>query len=225
MPLPPGLLLSREPSLHVTEESALEPPVLTASVIRRLFDAVSSHLRDARSFNHRLTIAGGAALALRWGQSDRMTSDIDVLEHRFRYHAQPPGTRSTGTVDFISMRFPAQLERAAALVADAAQIPSNWLNGAVAIFAPAGDLQLEVLYRSDCLTVESPGPRILLAMKLHAGRDRDIRDAALLIHETGVTQPQRLLDLVEEAYGPDVVTADTVGFVDTVLKFDLETDP
>ena len=199
----------------MTEETGPERPVLTAPVIRRLFDEMSSHLRAAESFNHRLTIAGGASLALRW--DDRFTHDVDVLEHRLRYEAQPPEARSTGAVDFISMKFPAELERAARLVAESAHLPRNWLNGAVAIFAPAGDLQLENLYRSDCLTVDSPGPSILLAMKLHAGRDHDIQDAARLIRETGIAQPRRLLGLVKEAYGPDAITPDTVGFVHTVL--------
>lgn len=207
----------------MTEETGLERPVLTAPVIRRLFDEVSSHLRAAESFNHRLTIAGGASLALRW--DDRFTYDVDVLEHRLRYEAQPAGARSTGAVDFISMRFPAELERAARLVAEAAQLPRNWLNGAVAIFAPAGDLHLEDLYRSDCLTVDSPGPSILLAMKLHAGRDHDIQDAARLIRETGITQPRRLFSLVKEAYGSDAITPDTVGFVQTLLDLVRETEP
>lgn len=191
-------------------------------MIRRLFDEISSHLRVAESFNHRLTIAGGAALALRW--DDRSTHDVDVLEHRFRYGATPEA-RSTEAVDFISMKFPAELERAAGLVAEAAQLPRNWLNGAVAVFAPAGDLHLEDLYRSDCLTVDSPSLNVLLAMKLHAGRDRDIQDAVRLIRETGIAQPRRLLDLVEEIYGVDAVTSDTAGFVYTVLDLGREMDP
>ena len=177
---------------------------------------VSSHLRDAKSFNHHLTIAGGAALALRW--EDRFTHDVDVLEHRFRYRPQTLGTRSTGKVDFISMKLPAELERAASLVTETERLPHNWLNGAVAVFSPAGDLQLEVLYRNDWLTVESPGPSILLAMKLHAGRDRDLHDAARLIHETRIAQPRRLLGLVAEVYSEEVVTNDTARFIDAALS-------
>lgn len=123
------------------------------------------------------------------------------------------------------MRFPAELERAADLVAEAAQLPRNWLNGAVAVFAPAGDLHLEDLYRSDCLTVDSPSLNVLLAMKLHAGRDRDIQDVVRLIRETGIVQPRRLLDLVEEIYGADAVTSATAGFVYTVLNLGVHGRP
>lgn len=204
------------------QEKESAPLILTAPVIRRLFDMVSSHLRDAKSFNHHLTIAGGAALALRW--DDRFTHDVDVLEHRFRYQSQTLGTRSTGEVDFVSMKLPAEMERAASLVSEAERLPRNWLNGAVAVFAPAGDLQLEVLYRNDWLTVESPGPRILLAMKLHAGRDRDLHDASRLIREARITQPRRLLGLVAKVYGEEAVTADTARFVGAALSLGRRVD-
>ena len=132
-------------------------PQLGAADIRRLFDRLSSHLRDAASTGHHLMIAGGAALALMW--EDRTTRDIDVLEHRFRAPPGPDSERRTAAVDYISMRFPAELVRAARLVAEAEGLPRNWLNGAVAIFTPDGDLHPQVLHQSDCITVEAPAPR------------------------------------------------------------------
>ena len=51
-------------------------PQLGAADIRRLFDALSSHLRDAGSAGHHLMIAGGAALALMW--EDRTTHEADA---------------------------------------------------------------------------------------------------------------------------------------------------
>ena len=186
-------------------------PQLGAADIRRLFGRLSSHLRDAGSTGHRLTIAGGAALALMW--DDRTSRDVDVLEHRLR---APPGgaedERRTTAVDFISMRFPAELARAARLVAEAEMLPRNWLNGAVAIFTPDGDLELQVLHSSDCLTVEAPAPAVLLAMKLHAARPQDLRDAARLVSDTGIADPDRLLALVADAYGADAATAETADF-------------
>ena len=120
----------------------LPDPQLDAGDIRRLLDAVASHLRAVGSTGHHLMIAGGAALALMW--EDRTTHDVDVLEHRFR--APPDTERRTAAVDFISMRFPAELARAARLVAQAEGLPRNWLNGAAAVFTPAGDLQPQVLH-------------------------------------------------------------------------------
>ena len=160
--------------------TGLGPPIppdrqLGAADIRRLFDRLSSHLRAAGSTGHHLMIAGGAALALMW--EDRTTHDVDVLEHRFPTPHASDSERRTTAVDFISMRFPAELVRAARLVADAEGLPRNWLNGAVAIFTPAGDLEPQVLHQDDCLTVEAPSPAVLLAMKLHAARPLDA-DAA-----------------------------------------------
>ncbi len=119
------------------------PPIphdrqLDAADIRYLFDRLSSHLREAGSTGHHLMIAGGAALALMW--EDRTTHDVDVLEHRFSAPQHQGAQRRTAAVDFISMRFPAELATAARLVAEAEGLPRNWLNGAVAIFTPGCDL-------------------------------------------------------------------------------------
>ena len=38
-------------------------------------------------------------------------------------------------------------------------------------------------------------------MKLAAGRDRDLPDAAMLIGEIGFTDVEEVLDLIEEAWG------------------------
>ena len=197
-------------------------PLLGAADIRRLFDRLSSHLSDAGSTGHHLMIAGGAALALMW--EDRLTHDIDVLEHRFRAPPDTDAERLTTAVDFISMRFPAELARAARLVADAEGLPRNWLNGAVAIFTPAGDLHPQVLHQSDCLTVEAPCPAALLAMKLHAARPLDLQDAARLARHTAITDPDHLLGLVADAYGADAATAETADFAHRALAITLDQD-
>lgn len=191
-------------------------PQLGAGDIRRLFDQLSSHLRDAGSTGHHLMIAGGAALALMW--DDRTTHDVDVLEHRFRAPPQPDSERRTTAVDFISMRFPAELARAARLVADVEGLRPNWLNGAAAIFTPAGELHPQVLHQTDCLTVEAPSPTVLLAMKLHAARALDLQDAARLARDTNITDPDHLLALVANAYGTDAVTAATDDFAHRALS-------
>ena len=200
----------------------LGPPILPdrqlgAGDIRRLFDQLSSHLRDAGSTGHHLMIAGGAALALMW--EDRTTHDIDVLEHRFRAPPEEADSeRRTTAVDFISMRFPAELGRAARLVAVAEGLRRNWLNSAVAIFTPAGEFQPQVLHQTDCLTVEAPSPTVLLAMKLHAARALDLQDAARLARDTQITDPDHLLALVADAYGADAVTAETEDFAHRALS-------
>lgn len=189
-------------------------PQLGGADIRRLFDQLSSHLRDAGSGGHYLMIAGGAALALMW--EDRTTHDIDVLEHRLR--APPDPERRTTAVDFISMRLSAEVARAARRVADAEGLPRNWLNGAVAIFTPDCELHPQVLHQTDYLTVEAPSPAVLLAMKLYAARDWDLQDAARLARDTQITDPDQLLALVADAYGADAATAETADFAHRALS-------
>jgi len=186
-----------------------------AVVVRRLLDGLSSHLRSAGSHNHNLMIVGGAALALLW--DDRLTRDVDVLEHRFRWRHDSPAGRHTGAVDFISMRIPEEIVSASRLVAETENLPWNWLNGAAAIFTPECDLEPQVLYRSDCLVVSAPSRRVLLAMKLHAGREVDLEDAARLATETATTDAAQLQALLEHAYGSEAVTADTASFAERAL--------
>ena len=195
-------------------------PLLGAADIRRLFDELSSHLNDAGSTGHHLMIAGGAALALMW--EDRLTHDIDVPEHRFRAPTDTDAERLTTAVDFISLRFPAELARAARMVADAEGLPRNWLNGAVAIFTPAGDFHPQILHQSDCLTVEAPSPTVLLAMKLHAARPLDLQDAARLTRDIAITDPDQLLALVADAYGADAAAAETADFAHRALALALD---
>ena len=204
--------------------TGLGPPVppdpqLGAADIRRLFDRLSSHLGGAGSAGHHLMIAGGAALALMW--EDRTTHDVDVLEHRFRAAPHAGAERRTRAVDFISMRFPAELARAARLVADAEGLPRNWLNGAVAIFTPAGDLRPQVLHQSGRLTIEAPAPAVLLAMKVYAARPLDLHDAARLARDTGATDPGQLLALVTGAYGADAADAATADFAEQAVSLAL----
>ncbi|MDE0495530.1 MAG: hypothetical protein OXH54_16425 [Acidimicrobiaceae bacterium] len=204
--------------------TAAEPPIpqdrqLDATDIRYLFDSLSSHLHQAGSAGHHLMIAGGAALALMW--ADRTTHDVDVLEHRFRAPHHQHAQRRTAAVDFISMRFPAELVTAARRVADAEGLPRNWLNGAVAIFTPGCDLHPQVLHQSASLTVEAPSARVLLAMKLHAAREQDLQDAARLARDTAITDPEQLLDLVAHAYGTDAATSHTALFADRAVALAL----
>ena len=204
------------------------PPIppdrqLDAAEIRCLLDRLSSHLREAGSAGHHLMIVGGAALALMW--EDRTTHDVGVLTDRSRAPRGPGAAgRRTPSVDLISMRFTPEMARAARLVAEAEGLPRNWLNGAVAVFTPAGDLQPQVLHQSDCLTVEAPSPTVLLAMKLHAARGQDLEDAARLAREAGISDPDEMLALVADAYGADAATADTGDFAERALSLALPQD-
>ena len=185
----------------------MEPPahprrgrLLTAHDIRRLLGELNARLLDVDSRHHRILVVGGAALALMW--EHRGPRDIGVLERRLR--ALPE--RRTCAVDLISMRFPPEMVRAIRLVAEAEDLPDNWLSSSAAIFAPDGDLRPQLLYRGDCLTVQAPCAELLLAMKLHAARRHDLDDAIRLAHDAAITQPAELVALVASAYGADAAS-------------------
>lgn len=208
------------------EPDPLLPPdrQLDAAEIRRLLNCLSSHLQEAGSARNHLMIVGGAALALMW--EDRTTHDAGVVFPDRAGAPQDPAAvgRRTPSVDFISMRFTHELVRAARLVAEAEGLPRDWLNGAMAILAPAGDLQPQVLHRSDCLTVEAPSAAVLLAMKLHAARGKDLEDAARLARGAGISDPDEMLALVADAYGADAATAETSDFAERALALALAQD-
>ena len=162
-------------------------------------------------------IAGGAALVLMW--QDRTTHDIDVLEHRIRTPPSEADTeRRTTAVDFISMRIPAELAHAARLVAESEGLRRNWLNGAAAIFTPAGELDPQVLHQTEDLTVAAPSPGVLLAMKLYAARDWDLQDAVRLARDTQVTDLDQMLAMVVDAYGAAAATAEIDDFAHRALS-------
>lgn len=55
-------------------------------------------------------------------------------------------------------------------------------------------------------------------MKLHAARALDLQDAARLARDTNITDPDRLLALVADAYGAGAVTAETDDFAHRALS-------
>lgn len=199
-------------------------PILDGPKIRALLTELSTHLGAAGSFNNNLTIVGGAALALRNPYQPRATYDVDVIEHRFWYPHNPQA-RTTGAVDFISTAIPPKMRQAAAEIAHAHRLPTNWLNGAAAIFTPAGELHPEMVFDSDTLTVRTPSAEVLLTMKLHAARINDLDDAVALIDETAITDPKRLLASVTEAYGKQEITHRTLMFIERALTVHHQRNP
>ncbi len=109
--------------------------------------------------------------------------------------------RRTNDVDVISEPFPPELRRATEAVARSRGLAEGWMNDAAKISVPRLAPRLETIYRGRRLEILSPGPHFLLAMKLAAGRDRDLPDAAMLIDEIGFADAEEVLDLIEEAWG------------------------
>ncbi|MDE0604812.1 MAG: DUF6036 family nucleotidyltransferase [bacterium] len=146
-----------------------------AERLKALFDEVDAELGDGEPI--RVVACGGAVMIFKY--NIRRTNDVDV----------------------ISEPFPLELHQATEAVAQRRGLAERWMNEAAKISVPRIAPRLETVYQGRRLEVLSPGPHFLLAMKLAAGRDRDLPDAAMLMDEIGFANAEEVLDLIEEAWG------------------------
>ena len=154
----------------------------------RLFAEVDEELQALHAPPVRLAIAGGASMVLRRGS--RVTGDVDVV--------------SEGMNDLV--------RRAAVTVAERHGLAQDWINDGVKGLGVALPLDPQPVFSGACLTVESVGPRYLLAMKLTAARPEDLADCAHLIAELGIRSHDELLDLIEQALRPPRAPTAKMGY-------------
>lgn len=149
---------------------------LSAPLIRELLETLGQRL-EAKGVEATIYVVGGSAVALEY-DARRTTADVDA---RFE-----PRT----TV----------LEEAA-LLADEYGLKPNWLNDASKAFIPDGvDTEAQ---RLPGLNVTVASPKYLLAMKMAAGRDRDVPDIAAIMDHLGITDPAEAVDITMAMYGED----------------------
>lgn len=160
--------------------SDAQPAPFDGATLLTLLTEVDAEL--PRGSTVEIAAIGGAALTLRW--SDRMSMDVDV----------------------VSEFMPPELRSAAAAVAARYGLRPDWINDAAKVKTPNLDPQLEVLYRGDRLTVYGAGTRYLLASKLFAARDTDFDDAVRLAEELGLTDAEKMLELLSDAYPRRLLT-------------------
>lgn len=130
-------------------------------------------------------VAGGAAMSLVF-DSRTATRDVDAV--------------------FRSDR--GQLLAAAQVVARTHGLPLGWLNDRVAALVPPGDdpEATEVLVVPG-LWVVAASAEHLLAMKMYAGRDRDLDDLVVLFGHLGITSAEQAVAVTEAVLG-DAFAAD-----------------
>ena len=146
---------------------------LTLPRILDLLAAVDAHL------NVDVAILAGGGVAMMTIRSDRVSDDVDVLNRRL----------------------PEALTLAAGAVAVAEHLPADWLNNDAAWRAPQiPPERTSRLYRGRHLTVNVPDAESMLAMKLLAGRERDIHDVLALMDQTGITDADDLWRLVLDCF-------------------------
>ena len=145
--------------------------ILSRTEIERLFDELAERLHEKRTFA-KLHVVGGACLALAY-ERDRTTRDIDV-----RVDAGHEA-----------------LEEAIREIAQAHDLPPQWLNDQPRGFIPEGDdTRSPTLYESRSLVVTGASGEYLLAMKLEASREKDEDDIRFLLDHLGITDADTALE-------------------------------
>ena len=130
-------------------------------------------------------VAGGAALAFYW--DNRGTLDIDI--------AYPTD-------------LPSDIKAAADQIARKHKLPEGWLNTSVAFLdKPKEFLFNKNMYRGKRFQVYVPDKETLFAMKICAGRAKDIDDAVRLAEEIGITASEDIESILRGCYTDRIVDA------------------
>ena len=155
-------------------------PLFSREDVDEAMSSLVSEL-DAAGVTGAISLVGGAAVALQVAR-EALTGDIDALHP-------------------VSPEFAAAVVR----VGDARGWPSTWLNNAVKIYVSHYDTEAdwEVRFEGEEAVVRVARTRLLLAMKLYAGRGiRDEADIDLLLDACGVTSVGKAAEIFEHFY-PD----------------------
>jgi hypothetical protein len=168
----------------VTETGPLLDRIAITDALRRLGERLAR-----RGVVADIYVFGGAAMALAY-DSRRATRDIDAV-------FQPHGL---------------VLEEARE-VARELGLPAWWLNEqASAYVAPSGDSAAPRVFDHPGLRVSAASPDHLLAMKVLAGRRRDVEDIRLLVKHLNLATVDRVLQLCGEIF-PDEPVPDRARLV------------
>jgi len=104
---------------------------------------------------------------------------------------------STRDIDASFEENPSALREAASHIAHREGLPSDWLNdGAKGFLYTQPPVALWRDYPG--LEVYLPSLDYLLAMKVAAGRDRDIEDARALVQRLGLSEPQEVITILRK---------------------------
>jgi len=145
--------------------------------IRELLEELSRRLQ-ARGVGADIYLVGGAAIAIEF-DSRRSTTDIDAV-----YHPEQ-------TVQDVAKDMAQEM-----------RLDPRWLNNAARAYIPDGqDVEAAELTIAGNLVLRVASPRFLLAMKLAAGRDRDIPDIAVLCRALHISTAEAAVDVAVELYG------------------------
>ena len=153
---------------------ALNPDALNKAQLMTLFDLLSEKLKQ-RKTSARIYVVGGACMALAYDRG-RTTNDVD-------------GRFDIGHGALVA---------AAKELADQYGLGEKWLNEQALNAIPrAPDTRAKVFYESESLVVTGAGPEHLLAMKLEAGREKDMADIGFLLQTLDITKADEAVHIHE----------------------------
>lgn len=141
-------------------------------------------------------VVGGAAMVLAFNARES-TRDVDAVFE--------PASR---------------LRAAAGRVAEALELPPDWLNDAAKGYMPADTQPRSILLDLPNLAVWTPPPAYLLAMKAIAARldTQDAQDLRLLIRHLRLSRPDEVLEVVEKYYPRNQIPARTQFFLEELFE-------
>ena len=153
-------------------------PELSRQDILDLLTEVGAYLH-LRGWTATIYVAGGAAMALLFDAREA-TRDVDAV--------------------FRSDR--GQLGAAIADVAERRGLPAEWLNDHIASVLPGADDDDAIELVLPGLVVLLSSERHLLAMKMLAGRERDLPDLVVLFRRLGIGTTAEAVAVTEQVFGP-----------------------
>ena len=125
------------------------------------------------------------------------------------------------TRDVEAIFEPASALRAAALkVAEAQGLPADWLNDAAKGFMPVNTQPRTLVLDLPNLSVWTPPPQYLLAMKAIAARfdSQDAADLRTLVRHLGLRRVEEVLETVERYYPRNQIPAHTQFFLEELFE-------
>lgn len=162
----------------------------------RIVEALTALGDDLKSQQIRgqVFVVGGAAMALAYS-TRRVTTGIDAV-------FEPK----------------ALVYRAAARVAEALDLPEDWLNDGVKAIVPGNDPDQVPVPEIEGIEVAVASPRFLLAMKLMAMRfGEDEEDIEVLLDLAGIRRTDEALELLARVYPTRKPPLKTRLFLDELL--------
>lgn len=175
----------------------MSDPQFSPDDVRRALDEFVDEL-VARGASSHIRVVGGAGVMIQAGR-ETLSRDIDALYSPSR-----------------------QIDEAIRSVALSNNWAETWLNDAVNMYASNfdNDEDWEIHIARSGVTVSVAKCPLLLAMKLLAGRSRDIDDITLLLAACGITKLQGAVDVFDHYYPTESMKPRALRILDDLLPDD-----